>query len=307
LEDEIHPLTIWEEDIISQRRIMTQPILFFSVLPTDLFEDFERRYLAKECNIIWSKLQINRSTPLKGNKELFMPYCASHGYIKLLEYGVGKGLKVTGDVWCKAVIYDRVDIVKWFISIGIPLYLGTIGYAIENGRLEIVKWLYEVNPDDVRFASMAVVARNGHIHVLEWMLTIGRQLNENVFSSAIESRSIPLLEWLYAHKCPWTEQVYHYACEGGYNDVVKWLHGKNAPGSLLDIASDAGNLPILEWLDPHIDDLRLEHTTRAAQNGDVDVLFWLIERGCPWDKQVCIEGISESTGDDEVIEQLNAL
>ena len=86
--------------------------------------------------------------------------------------------------------------------------------ACKEGRVDVLRWLtldpsYEM---DRRWSYHA--ARNGHVHVLEWLLDEGCSLAEDAASGAAEGGHLEALKWLVNHGCPWSGSVWNYAVKG---------------------------------------------------------------------------------------------
>ena len=102
--------------------------------------------------------------------------------------------------------------------------------ACKEGRVDVLRWLtldpsYEM---DRRWSYHA--ARNGHVHVLEWLLDEGCSLAEDAASGAAEGGHLEALKWLVNHGCPWSGSVWNYAVKGRHVEVMEWLRAEGCGG-----------------------------------------------------------------------------
>ena len=79
-----------------------------------------------------------------------------------------------------------------------------IGYAAEMGRLDVVKWLHEIQSDGFLYSTMDDAARGGELNVVKW-------LHENRTEGC-------------------TTKAMDYAAREGNLDVLKWLQKNRKEG-----------------------------------------------------------------------------
>jgi len=107
----------------------------------------------------------------------------------------------------------------------------------------------------------AFAAKEGEIEVLEWLVKEGCPLFDTAREAAIEANHLKVLKWLITHGCPGTIKIdYSLAVRYSRHEIFKWLVEQK-------FRWDEG-LPI-----------------SAALIGNLDVLKWLREEGCPWDDE----------------------
>jgi hypothetical protein len=260
------------------------PILFFSILPSDLLSFFHREYLAKELNVMWQKIY---PWIIDTHKEEFMPYCGRNGYKRLRLWGIVRGFGVSDGLWRTVIIHGQLKIAKWFISIGERLVPSMPEIAVQYGHLDIALWLYDLDPDNIYWSLASQdAAQYRHIYILEWLLSIGYSLNENTFKAGIKSGSIDVMEWLYAHECPCVIDD-RFACYQGNVEIVKWLKERNmgwSPTSF-HFAIEAGLIDLLAYLHEQGERFCPVCHVLAVCNYNTETLRWLIENGCPWNKE----------------------
>ncbi|KAJ3105616.1 hypothetical protein HDU97_007823 [Phlyctochytrium planicorne] len=126
--------------------------------------------------------------------------------------------------------------------------------AIENGHMEIIKWIHETFQQDYRSENMETAAANGHLEMVKW-------LHEN---------------------CPegCSEAAMDGAARNGHLEVVKWLHGLGSAGCSVDAMDGAarhGHLDVVEWLHQNREEGCSERAMKlAARGGHIHVVEWLL-------------------------------
>lgn len=147
-------------------------------------------------------------------------------------------------------------------------------YAATEGHLRILRWLCEVRKEECSAAAMVNAARGGHLHILEYLGQHFPELFESVgpkmVHAAIANGQTAVLTWLIASL------------------PMKSLKCEEAAGSWMDVASEYGQVGILQWfhdhasalpmsVDGHLPACTVEAIEKAARNGHNDVLVYLYE------------------------------
>ena len=124
-----------------------------------------------------------------------------------------------------------------------------------------------------------------------------------------------MLKWARANDCPWDEWTRAYAAKHGHLEVLKWARENGCPWNeeTCAYAADGGHLEVLKWARengcPWTPDVRVGGEWRpprdaevgarerlllergtcayAAKHGQLEVLKWAHENGCPWDWRTC--------------------
>ena len=104
--------------------------------------------------------------------------------------------------------------------------------AAEEGRLDVLKWLFEKGcpMDHTRCASRA--AYTAHVHILQWMKDngmIGEWHGYHMFSAASFGH-LEVVKWLRANGCPWDEDACDCAAEYKHWDTLQYLVDNKCPG-----------------------------------------------------------------------------
>lgn len=127
--------------------------------------------------------------------------------------------------------------------------------AAEKGHREIIVWaIREECPGSE--VVCAAAAQNNQFALLQWAR--GQRLPwKNTLNEIARSGNIATMEWALANGCPWEpENLCLHAVLGDSLSMLQWLRLKNCP-----------------W-NPMI-------ATACAGKGNVEMLKWVLENGCP--------------------------
>lgn len=211
----------------------------------------------------------------------------------------------------------------------------TIGYAAaRGGHLELLKWLLDTKHmvSDILLVNHA--ARGGHRETISWLTNIlGYKLMTHTFVNAILHGDINFLDWLLKRGCPCDTRALVTAVRMGNSAIVSWMLDRGCPRSEeatleaarmghLDIfalllnkgvpmdlakclwhAGANGQIAILDLMSQVA--MRSHYVTAwrgAAQEGQVAVLYWALERGNSFQEE--ISSIAASHGETDVLKLL---
>ena len=185
----------------------------------------------------------------------------------------GKGSACPWNAWTteEAAKAGHLEVLRWAYQIGGCSINADrcVKRAVENGRLEVLKYLWEQNPDF--FDKIAQVWRMagvcGQIEMLRWLFTVGARpadFSDEVNVTAGWARHGPgfeCLRWAYdvAH-VPLTSDNIWDAAMGGMLEAMKWLRERE-----------------VDWADGT--------TTELAKLGHLELLGWARENGAPWEDE----------------------
>lgn len=148
----------------------------------------------------------------------------------------------------------------------------TTTMAAEKGHLDVLRWLrgqYPPCPIDENAVQMAAVA--SHVHVLQWLLeTETNMVKQNMTlmsrSASMSKDPLCILRWLERKRLLRVDSMcVQLAVSKRRKDVVEWLYARGAQG-------DASCCSAAAW------------------EGDLPMLQWLRERGCPWNVWTIVDG-----------------
>lgn len=184
-----------------------------------------------------------------------MNFAARHGNLNMVRYLHAKGKSCTTDAidfaaryghfkivkwlyrnrteWCThaamygAAIERRLEIVKWLHNHGAPCSPNIVEHVIEDGDLDILKYLHSIKKKFSAEASMKA-AKHNHLEVLQWMYD-----NELVDMEALTDseyfgfHTFETAEWIYEHNgnVVSPESIRLLRNQERF-DVADWLEGK---------------------------------------------------------------------------------
>ena len=184
-------------------------------------------------------------------------------------------------------------------------------HASEYGHLNVLKFITKnlpnmslscIHQDFSEFMDLA--SKNGHLHVVKFLNSMGRKSTRNAMNSASSNGHLAIVEFLYSAGKKCTVKAMDLASSNGHLDVVKFLHSveKKCTVKAMDLACGNGHLHIVEFLhsigkkctkkaiglaivNGHLDVVRFLHsigkkcTLRAMdfaiRNGDLDIVKFL--------------------------------
>ncbi|GFR41069.1 hypothetical protein Agub_g1709 [Astrephomene gubernaculifera] len=175
----------------------------------------------------------------------------------------------------------------WLETQGFPGSNACSGAASCPDALDRLRWLrgrgYPLDED-----VAGVAAERGNVEVLQYLLLsegIGPSLDCG--SGAAACGSLGALALLHAHGCPMDVGTVRAAAREGHLHVVVWLVETLGAALQLgtEVFSDAaysGNLELLRWLRERGCPWDADAIAEAARSGCDEALEWLVEQVCPW-------------------------
>ena len=169
-------------------------------------------------------------------------------------------------------ILGHLDIVKWFLEIGIDEIHYRNGFisACQYNHFHIVEYLFD-NKKEIKLdynASFAIMCHLGHNDLVSWLYNVANEYidihlyGESPFLYAIEGNHFELAKWLYYISIPHdriidihidNDSAFLYACSNGRLDICKWLYLISNHTILKSIglvsAKLSGNQELVEWLE----------------------------------------------------------
>lgn len=192
----------------------------------------------------------------------------------------------------KAGSQGDLDFLKWAQAQGYEdvMYDRAIESAAEAGHLEVVQHLVRQEPVEYLEGALVKAARNGHLHVVKWLL-------DEYEGTAIDLEDAVKEEWNLV--------------ENGRFDVIKWfvedcecLSGMLKDDWIVSTMTEAAacaNMKMLEYLYTH----RPTHVNLGilhggVYSGSIDVLNWLHARGITSEYDILTTAVA--TGKLEVVQ-----
>jgi hypothetical protein len=164
--------------------------------------------------------------------------------------------------------------------------------AILEDHGEIAQWLLAQGYPRNHIA--AAIARKGDVHRLERCLDSDPSLGSYTFRRAVKSKNVDVVRCLIEHDCPLDRTVFVEAivCEAW--DIVELLQSHKPPvdKNAFKKAIEKNRTELAKWIYLHMDfDVESQQIvfSHAAAYGSIELLEWLIERGCHYDRSSSIQ------------------
>ncbi len=182
-----------------------------------------------------------------------------------------------------------------------PWTAETLESAMEGGALNVLK-VAHAEPHVSLDVDLLwkIAADNGHYEMMEWAIeTFGMPTDNTACNAAMCNGNLDSLKWLRERGFPWNGEVLSVAA-GNRNgrEVIEWalangceINLASDPPAMMERATLYGQLDTLQWLWAKYYGCRWNarhHTIlmdHAMTNNRADVMHWLMQQGCPYDRQ----------------------
>ncbi len=185
------------------------------------------------------------------------------GHLFLLEWALKNGHDINfKDVLDCAIRFDRLPIVKWAIQHGAVLERNSPIIAVENGNLSMLIWLLD---NGTVYASGRELYKTAYLyenfHIIEWLFTQGYQFHDGIATECITHLQFAMLKWLKDRgwSIDWTLLLSNSIGTYTSRKLFRWAR----QFTFFD------DKPFL--------------CTQAGQSGNLKLLIYFREQGCPWD------------------------
>jgi hypothetical protein len=229
---------------------------------------------------------------------------AAHAQVDVLQWLASQGCALNAPVCVSAARGGHIDALQWLLqqpqlecnrSQREQCVTSVFVAAGTAGHIHVLKWLRAqgaVHSDTIAY-SWELVARGGHIPVLEWMQTCDSMCVKYVFLGAACGGHVAVMQWVQAQghvlQTEWQAQMVAAAASGGHVAMVEWLMVQQGcaydEGALFEEAAEGGHIAMMEWLNAHNCSASVRAYIGAAGEGNVAVLDWLYEHGCSFDDE----------------------
>ena len=206
-----------------------------------------------------------------------------YGTEQYLTFALENNIEVHG-VMETCIKMNNLDFVKLCRFYGLPWDSKLHTVAAKEGNLEILKWL-KIHYREYDWLVSSKAAFYGQIHVLKWLREdLGHPLHLSC-EYAAKGNQFETLKWL-SHNYKLNSEICYYACLANNMEMLIWCieQGCILTESCVAACSKNGNLTMLKYLKdigcPWINWTCRPHFY-ASLNGHLDVLKWLNDNQCP--------------------------
>jgi hypothetical protein len=191
----------------------------------------------------------------------------------------------------------------------------TMEWAIMNGHLETIKWLYNkniriekklkpnslsrlfyidnegyqclkvsMNGDQCEVSmngSMDLAAKYGHLEVVKWLYKKGERFTPKSLDSAIKDGHLEVVKWLYKKGERFTPKSLDSAIKDGNLENLKLIYNKYRGSVTIDHMSYAAkfnHLEVLKWLWDHGGTIKEQTISYAIENKNLLMLKFLLTK-----------------------------
>ncbi len=187
----------------------------------------------------------------------FQRVAAKTGHLDVLKWLCRKGPILYQEIEYAAARGGQEHILTWLRETNasiVPSRSGLLG-AVCGGRFQIVKWIISLGvPLDTGQSLFVKAVKTQNVELIEWLYKEGHYtLNEKVFAAAskyVDNQCrIPALQWLYKKGCPYDETACYAAVRHGNLKALKWLRRNGCPwgASICAIANTVDDRSIINY------------------------------------------------------------
>ncbi len=96
----------------------------------------------------------------------------------------------------------------------------------------------------------AILARGGHLEVLQWAKSQGYPWDRWACAYAARGGHLEVLQWLRSQGCPWDERTCEFAAQEGHLEVLQCARSQGCPWDqwTFMLAVQEGHLEVVQWL-----------------------------------------------------------
>lgn len=160
-------------------------------------------------------------------------FAAGNGHIEILEWLIIEGCPWNDEIYAHAAQSGHLNILIWLDKNSDILNKNRLSHLKHDMMIQTDNDRINVDRIDVaRCAKLA--AMHGHLEILKWLYCIDpseclKELVADVCSRAAEKGWLNMLKWLKEHNCPWTSNACDKAARYGHYEVLEWLHDNGCP------------------------------------------------------------------------------
>lgn len=220
---------------------------------------------------------------------------AFHGHLEVLT-----SLRSKGYSWCELVLLNAVrgkqlETIKFLLSTKCPWNIEAATLAVKQGDLEILKFFHEegyISPDSDIYDSLmpSAVSAGGGIEIVRYLINNRYRCDER-HSQIAAFENTEVFKYLYEMGCPWETGNITEVVNSENLETVKYLY-ETSPGLFdVDVFGQAiytGNMEMITYLLEAGCPWKAPTSCEAAAfSNQLDLLKYLHDNGCPWNENSC--------------------
>lgn len=251
-----------------------------------------------KLDVAMCKLAMNPNVEMRGYA--LHKHCAREGHLELLKYlcdvkPIGNWLMERIEMQAASISGGHVEIFEWLAVDTSADYKKSPHYtrlASRCGQLRMLKYLFEggwgINPD-----AADAAAQGGHLEVLRYLHSIEVHCRPSVFWVAAKNGHLDIIKWgMDTNLTVTPEEVFMEACIAGHEHVMQWVKDQG----WMHLFAERICVVMSVKRSPEVMQRALKFGCRwsdrcveqATRGGNFALVKWLIESGCPWNRDVCL-------------------
>jgi hypothetical protein len=244
------------------------------------------RFVSKLINRLVSNIWTQKSRKVK-----FTEAAAAWNYLSLLRWAVEAGFSIGPLVSCHLAANGSLEALKWLSTKPRMPALGSPSavYAAMFGRLEVLQWLVSkgVKLED-QVCEQA--CENGDLELLQYAISVGAPVSTSLCDIAARHDHFDCVRAAFEKGSPLTGNVCVYAAKHGNLDMLQFALAQgveiNNYSAIMTYAALGGHLRIVKWAFSRGCQLLPTIAATAAMKGHLEVLQWLRSVKTPMDTSV---------------------
>lgn len=212
---------------------------------------------------------------------------AKHGHLEVLKWLEQNDYKYDIDTILDTVAQnEHYNIIQHFYYKGHNIRVKRLSYYIaSNGDLDMLKWIYNINPHDIHKKCIEIAASHKHYHIVDWIIENIQYNRSNLLYGLINSGSnIDKIKYYIENgNCEWSNSMYDILCEIDNDkfiiDLLEYVTINMNITPPEDICDMFVNIPnVFKWCVSKGYDYNSETISNIVYNEDLDTIIWLDSR-----------------------------
>jgi len=172
------------------------------------------------------------------------------GNMCIMEWCLEKGFLFNEHAMTAAASMCAIDVIRWLVKIECPFGTRTMEEASAQGDMEILKILSQRFNNSINGSrAVSYAARNGHLHVVKYLLSYGHTVCQNTVGFAALGGHLDILKYFFDKGCEMGPSVCYMSAMRGHLNIIKWARsvGIGWDNWTIRMASKRNYMEIVEY------------------------------------------------------------
>ncbi|KAF0714645.1 Aste57867_3767 [Aphanomyces stellatus] len=224
---------------------------------------------------------LHEQTPSDYNRGLInLDKAAANGHLAVLEYLHAHGATCTPKAMDVAIDNGHMEVVRWLCANQTEgCAANTLQLAADRGDLKLLALLHPPTGNCLDCINMDKAAANGYQDVVQYLHVHGGTCSTDAIDFATENDHLDVVQWLCENRTEGcTIKALQVAADRGKRKLFDLLRGHNKGEHdriKMDTAAANGYIDILEYLHDHGATCTTDAMDLAAGKGHFEVVQWL--------------------------------